>query len=319
MDYQSVIDKLHKEIYSELLPLINGDFYHLDNPYHINIGDNLIWDGEMQFLKHVPYRNLGASCSKSWRWPKIKSDAVILFHGGGNFGDLYRDAQEFRLEVIKRYPENRIIMFPQSVWYDDTSLVADDAEVMARHKDLTLCIRDRASYEFMKKHFPACRLKLLPDMAFCISESKLAKYRGREKGRELFLRRLDKELADTTVLIPDSMEVRDWPTVEASDISVKIVNGLITAGDRCGKLPALSSAMMKAGDIVADKIMRPALVKKGCRFLAPYSRIMTTRLHVLILAVLLHKPVEYIDNCSGKLSAYADTWLKDLESVKPAL
>ncbi len=316
MDYQSVITNLREKIFRELIPIVNGNYYHLDNPYHNNIGDNLIWEGEKQFLKHVPYKNLGNSSSASWRWPEIKNGDVILLHGGGNFGDLYRGAQDFRLEVIKRYSDNRIVMFPQSVWYDDMSLVEKDAEIMYRHKDLTLCLRDLPSYEFMKAHFPKCRLLLMPDMAFCILDSFLQRFRGKENGKELFLRRLDKELLDTHTEIPESMEVRDWPTVESYDLSVRVVNGLIKLGNISNKIPMASSALMKTGDLIADTIMRPTLVKKGCRFLAPYSRIITTRLHVLILSVLLHKPVEYIDNCSGKLSAYADTWLTNLESVK---
>ena len=61
MDYQSVITNLREKIFRELIPIVNGNYYHLDNPYHINIGDNLIWEGEKQFLKHVPYKNLGNS------------------------------------------------------------------------------------------------------------------------------------------------------------------------------------------------------------------------------------------------------------------
>ena len=185
MDYQSVITNLREKIFRELIPIVNGNYYHLDNPYHINIGDNLIWEGEKQFLKHVPYKNLGNSSSASWRWPEIKNGDVILLHGGGNFGDLYRGAQDFRLEVIKRYSDNRIVMFPQSVWYDDMSLVEKDAEIMYRHKDLTLCLRDLPSYEFMKAHFPKCRLLLMPDMAFCILDSFLQRFRGKENGKEL--------------------------------------------------------------------------------------------------------------------------------------
>lgn len=51
-------------------------------------------------------------------------------------------------------------------------------------------------------------------------------------------------------------------------------------------------------------------------FLRPYNHIITTRLHALILSVLLHKSVEYIDNTTGKLSAFVSTWLSDLNDVK---
>ncbi len=37
----------------------------------------------------------------------------------------------------------------------------------------------------------------------------------------------------------------------------------------------------------------------------------------MILSILLHKPVSYIDNTTGKLSAFAQTWLSDLDAINP--
>lgn len=47
---------------------------------------------------------------------KIKKDTIILLQGGGNFGDIW-DIHEFKRKVIRNYPENRIIIFPQTVFY----------------------------------------------------------------------------------------------------------------------------------------------------------------------------------------------------------
>ena len=68
-------------------------------------------------------------------------------------------------------------MFPQSIWYEDESLIAKDAAVMARHNDLTLCARDKWSYNFLKEHFGKNKILLVPDMAFYISDEYLNKYR----------------------------------------------------------------------------------------------------------------------------------------------
>ena len=83
------------------------------------------------------------------------------------------------------------------------------------------------------------------------------------------------------------------------------------------KNDGVSSGMVdRAIGICGDRFIRDSLAKKGCEFLQPFSRIVTTRLHPMILSILLHKPVEYIDNTYGKLSAYAETWLHDLPEVK---
>lgn len=69
-------------------------------------------------------------------------------------------------------------------------------------------------------------------------------------------------------------------------------------------------------DEYAIHIVRPYLIKRGCEFISPYSNVITTRLHGLILSILLHKPVRYINNTTGKLSAYVDTWhLRDIKGV----
>ncbi|MDI5788788.1 hypothetical protein PO124_11350 [Bacillus licheniformis] len=38
--------------------------------------------------------------------------------GGGNFGDLYPHFQQFRERVVEHYPDNRIVILPQSIYYE---------------------------------------------------------------------------------------------------------------------------------------------------------------------------------------------------------
>ena len=82
------------------------------------------------------------------------------------------------------------------------------------------------------------------------------------------------------------------------------------------KLEVAPAVLAKKIDDYADSVIRPHLVKMGCEFLAPYDHVITTRLHALILSVLLHKQVDFIDNNTGKLSAFALTWLSEVDGVK---
>lgn len=43
------IEKLQEIIIRNLVPKINEDYALLDIPNHCNIGDNLIWEGELNF------------------------------------------------------------------------------------------------------------------------------------------------------------------------------------------------------------------------------------------------------------------------------
>lgn len=45
------IERLRAEIEKQLIPLIDSDYVLWDLPYHTNIGDTLIWQGEWNFLR----------------------------------------------------------------------------------------------------------------------------------------------------------------------------------------------------------------------------------------------------------------------------
>lgn len=318
MTFQEKINQLRGRIKEVLTPLITGDYVLLDNPYHTNIGDVLIWEGERSFLSSLPYHCLGSSSLETWRWKPLSPATVILLQGGGNFGDLWPCFHEFKKQVIKEYPENRIIMFPQSVWYDDESLIEKDTAVMAQHKDLYLCARDRWSYDFMREHFGANHVMLVPDMAFCIDDSLLDGYRRKNiPGKVLYFKRTDKELDDTTLIqtLPNT-DIHEWPSVERIPLQVFLMYKALGLNRRMRYLKSAQSILSSWIDWYADSFFRPYMVRMGCGFLSSYERVITTRLHAMILSVLLHKSVEYIDNTTGKLSAFANTWLSDLEEVK---
>ena len=44
--FESKINKLRALIFEKLVPLIDNDYILVDLPYHSNIGDILIWEGE---------------------------------------------------------------------------------------------------------------------------------------------------------------------------------------------------------------------------------------------------------------------------------
>ncbi len=317
MDFQQKIKQLREIISQRLTPLIGADYVLLDVPYHNNIGDVLIWEGERTYLKSLPYKCIQTVSADTWYGNNsITPDTTILLNGGGNFGDIWRYYHEFKLRIIEQYNENRIILLPQSVWYEDTSLIEADANIMAMHKDLHLCARDRWSYDFMKTHFPANNIYLVPDMAFYISDETLEPYRSLKDNRRLFFRRLDKErTSGTPQIIENVSDVHDWPTIENLDFSLRIL-GYGIAVQRRLPFTRFQRTFGRIIDTAADIIVRQREVRMGLSFLSKYNHVTTTRLHALILSVLLHTPVDYIDNTTGKLSAFVNTWLSDFPQVK---
>lgn len=314
MRNKETIDKLKLLIFENLKPLISNKVILTDLPYHINVGDLLIWQGEIDFLKTQGKSVLSQTSLHTFTFPKLDKDVTILLHGGGNLGDLYRNAQDFRLRVINHYPDNRIIVFPQSVWYEDQRLIAHDFHQISKHNDLYICARDLYSYNFIKKHFPGVNLLLTPDMAFCIDIQKLPMNSVLEQNRKLYFRRLDKEYIElASSVLSNSVDVRDWPSFENTSIAMKCFLSILFQLKK-KKCPPLLYG--KIFDYTMRYYFKKYLIREGVDLIQSYKEIYTTRLHAMILGILLDKKVYALDNSTKKLSSFYNTWLTENADVQ---
>ena len=203
MKINEKVAQLKEIIDSNLRDLIDDDYLLLDLPYYQNIGDTLIWAGELEFLQTFRYRCL----NKGFRYTNtshVTDSTLILMQGGGNFGDLWRQHQEYRLSVIEKYARNKILIFPVTVGYESMETMKYDAAHMARHPNLTICVRDVVSYQLLKSNFKN-NILLVPDMAFYIPAEKLNRFRLPEIDKILLLKRTDKELASNFIAIPNEV------------------------------------------------------------------------------------------------------------------
>jgi pyruvyl transferase EpsO len=299
-------DKIHQLqslIEQTLSPLIDNDYVLLDVPYYNNIGDVLIWEGTRDWLSHLPFKCLQTSSKESFDFPQLAKEVIILLLGGGNFGDLYRQHQLFRQSVIKAYPDNKIIILPQTVFYTSWYTFKQDAAILRNHHRLTVCARDKHSYNLLKLFKASSDIRLVPDMAFCINIDKIPHVAGHGA---VFIKRWDNEIApyDYAKIIPEfeQLPTRDWPTFE-NDC------------DEWTTLKALITARSDKTDQYADYYFRPKSVTCGEGLLLPYQTVYTTRLHAMILGVLLSKNIVLFDNSYGKNADFYNSWLSDCERV----
>lgn len=315
MQTNLLINHLREKIQKELTPIVDNDYVYLDLPYHHNIGDTLIWEGTREFLKTVPYKCLYYASKDSFRYRKLPKNVIILLHGGGNFGDLYRLHSEFRKKIIKLYPDNKVVILPQTVFYEDMSLLQSDVDFYAAHPNVTICTREQVSFNFLTENFKN-QVLLLPDMAFYLD---LKKYKVFEdENRVLYLKRTDKELVNANMVkIPANSEQHDWPTYENHygefDMVERFTHLLRIIFKICGLRDRI---LARLEDWKRNWYYRRKYVQMGVSFLSPYHTIYTTRLHVLILGVLLAKKIYLINNTSGKVVNFYNTWLNELDSIK---
>ena len=317
MNNKERIVRFQKLICDSLVPLINDDYVLLDIPNHCNIGDNLIWEGELQFLKeNVHHKCLYSANVFNWEEKDIQTAPIILFHGGGNFGDLYRVCQLHRLYITRKYHCKKIIIFPQTVWYNDISLLKDDSVIFNAHPNIFICTRDQLSYDTLAQYINKEKLLLLPDMAFCIRKLPLS---NSSLGKKvLFMLRTDDEIDRNFEIKMEGCDVKDWPTYYNNRYVQLIMN--IIRGEKV-KLSVLFQKIPLIRKMVDPvyglncKNSRRRYIKKGVSFFESYEKIYTTRLHGLILGILMNKEITIIDNKYNKCRYFYQTWLKDFDSI----
>lgn len=307
--YTAKINELKAKIEKVLLPMLKGKkCIYIDLPYHSNIGDILIWQGTEYFLSDNDIICFMKEDKDSFKFPILDKDVVILLHGGGNFGDIWPAHHLFRNKVIAHYPDNKIIILPQTVFFSDKTSMVTDAEQLGQHRNLTIIGRDQVSYDILNKYYYRNEILMLPDMAFCIDPDSLSRQAVKAVKSILFFKRTDKEAnisSNFSTVIPSTAEEHEWPTMEPHIPNWRE----LWQGRIQNRFPMIYNWYW-------DKVMRPYYIKLGVRFISSYKLIYTTRLHGAILSVLLGKSLIFFDNSYGKNSSFYDTWLKDEKNIK---
>ena len=306
------IEKLKGQIYSALSPLVGERCALYDVPFYKNIGDVLIWQGELDFLEDNGVSIVDFADYHTYVPKALFEDVNILFQGGGNTGDLYREHTEFLLRLINDFPHNRIIVFSQTVFYNNEDLLRHGFEQMASHSDLYFCARDKKSFDTIVP-FLGDHAFLLPDLAFCISPAYLKQWQLPCTSGSLYIKRNDIEARIST--IDESFDtISDWPCFEHKIMFSNIGNTLYDRTFRY--LPFLRNSILNPWKEYAFMKFRPLMIKDGVEFISPYKKIVSERLHGCILSILLGKEVAVVNNSYGKNLAFYKTWLKEFDNVK---
>ena len=303
----SSVNDLKNKVLKELSAQITGDYVLLDIPNHKNIGDHLIYKGELDFFREIPFKCQTQSSVTFNFSGEIKSN-IILLHGGGNFGDLYPMHQRFREKVICENANKRIIILPQSVQFNKESEAIESAKIFNQHPDLTICARDQHSFDYLKKYFGNCTIIMVPDMAFC-SQYKKSKQASKDL---LIMKRRDFEIGNSDqAKISNEYSVSDWTTFEPT-----ITESLAKFYEKVNnKLSKVFFSQIKKDSVFGLFPLRTEeeYTQLGIDLVSEYQFVISTRLHGHILCMLLGIPSIIVDNSYGKNKRFYDTWLKDVE------
>ena len=181
---------------------------------------------------------------------RLNERDVLLTNGGGWFGSLWRHNQLEVVEIFRHFPNNRIVVMPQTVYYSGDEQgrneLAHDRKAFARFTDLHVFVRDRKSYDLIRRNdlYPNAKsIEHVPDMVCSLDYSELAA--KERKGALVCLRpdiervlELEEQNALYARLLREFGSLRFWSTNPAGD-NAKIrdweqaVNGTLEAPAKC--------------------------------------------------------------------------------------
>lgn len=152
----------------------------LMTPLHQNYGDQAIALSTKKILKDFfVFEINGDMLSRFVGYPrlfkKMIGKSTIVFQGGGYLGTFWFDCGEKLVaDVMQIVPENKIVVFPQSIFYENSEWgmkqLEDSKKIYSNCKNLTLSARDKISYDKMKEYYPKADVRLIPDSVLYLNE-----------------------------------------------------------------------------------------------------------------------------------------------------
>jgi len=285
----------------------------IDAPNQRNVGDSLIWEGEMAYVRTLGLRV--RHVADLWTYDpaalrRAMPRGVVLLHGGGNFGDLWPGHQVLREMVVKDLPDYRIVQLPQSIQFRDADRARTANEIIGAHPNFTALIRDQISLQRAAEYLPDVEVTFCPDMALGWDAPELVRA---EQERVLVIARADMEASSNLASVGSDWlpgahtEVTDWwprgrhslPWRVARTASL-IYRFYIKVRKRWRWLPV--GLPDKLGGAAISAINR-INISGAVALYSPARVIVVDRLHAHILAALLGVPHVVMDNNYRKISA----------------
>ena len=268
--------------------------------FYQNLGDLAITYAQVCFLKKI-FPEASIICiSSSETYSSVKTikrfvrrEDLITIAGGGNMDDEYSSLELARLFVIKNFPYNKIVSFPQTVHFSNTlagrKLCNKSRKIYQSHKQLEIFVREQGSLDRINVFFPKVKATLCPDIVFSLDRREPSL----ERHGVLCCLRSDKErLIDTLDLDYLIKDIKN----SFDDVSFTDTVEITLEECREERYEASLNNFLYA-------------IKSS-------SAVLTDRLHGMIFCVITATPCVVLDNSNHKISEVYDTWLKDYHNIK---
>lgn len=265
-------------------------------PTHGNLGDHAIVYSQYKIFEQcglenniIEIRNEDYLRFSDIIKEKLNQNDIIVIDGGGNIGTLWINEEYKIRDILKKFPDNKIIIFPETAYFSDDENGKKELEetlhIYNNHKNLNVCLRDKNSYELMNKNLYSCNVKYTPDIVLYLND--IAKKAQRNGGLLCIRKDKEKALKDTEL--------------------IRIENALI-------KLNINYNYTTTVIDKIIYKNKREKELKEKLYEFSIAKFVITDRLHGMIFAAITGTPCIAINNSNGKVEGVYE-WIKDLPYI----
>ena len=282
------------------LPVRKRAFIFLAADYG-NIGDLAISKAQRNFLKDnlKDYEVFPVPISKTRIWldsikKQVNSEDIITIIGGGNMGSLYPDIEDLRQLVIRSFPYNTIVCFPQTLDWDESQssnkALKKIVKIYSSHTDIHIFARESITYRKLEEIFsgqPNVKIGFVPDIVMSASAKKLGVESSSKPAGVLTCLRNDKECG---------LKAEHYAIL---DRVIGDTGLTITKTDTHAGGSGLSKA--ECDKLLSNKIQQ----------FAEAQLVITDRLHGMILCILSGTPCLVLPNSNHKIRQTYLNWLKD--------
>lgn len=269
--------------------------WFVGSAHYDNIGDLAISSATRAFLEKnflAGYYLIEIRLCDYYKYEKvmkenIKEKDIIILQGGGNLGFKYFDAEFNRREVITKFPNNKIVVFPCTIDYGNT--VREQYELKKSiklyngHGNLNIVAREQKSYELLRNLYNKCNIILEPDIVL----------------------NFDKELFE----------------IERKDIGICLRNDLEKTNINIDTYELEKNYSLNKTDNISEEKnvsinSRNEIIKNKLKEIASYKAVLTDRLHFMIFCAITSTPCIFVNNTNKKLEGVYNLWLKKYNYIK---
>lgn len=304
--YERRVERERRQRQKDALKATSANtFFLVGTPIHPNVGDSAIVLAELDFLKKLLPQgaDLVEVTDDSLRRNRAlalrafsDSKKPLLWHGGGNMGDLWIEQELLRRDSFAALEGKRIISFPQTIFYSDTpegkALATSSVPFYNGKTGLTLTARESRSFDIMKSIYPDTDVELMPDIVLSTCAETFGVVPRQRVGVLLCLRNdVEKSLSE---------QLRDELKACLKQLGVQF----------------RMTDMGAASNIITAET-RSEIVRRKMQEFCGARLVVTDRLHGMVFAALTGTPCVVFSNYNHKVKSTYD-WISYLPFIRYA-